>query len=169
MLPLFRVYKKVVKFSFTKKEIFWVLIFSIRIWYLAYPTDRSFVKKTHIIVNSIIQKLKSKPTSLKKYTNWRKLNYFSLVLRVQQEKTKQIFRTIAIEGYFRNSKLMSKLWNAFSIRQRLKYFLIKFLMVVQSYFTWFRKFLNKLSIFLHSRNLAKVERRQKGILKKKLK
>ena len=73
---------------------------------------------------------------------------------------------IAIEGYFRNSKLMSKLWNAFSIWQQLKYFLIKFLMVVQSYFTWFRKFLNKLSIFLHSRNLAIVERRQLGILKK---
>ena len=74
---------------------------------------------------------------------------------------------IAIEGYFRNSKLMSKLWNAFSIWQQLKYFLIKFLMVVQSYFTWLRKFLNKLSIFLHSRNFAIVERRQKGILKKK--
>jgi hypothetical protein len=68
---------------------------------------------------------------------------------------------IAIEGYFRNSKLMSKLWNAFSIRQRLKYFLIKFVMVAQFYFTWFRKLLNKLSIFLHSRNLAKVGRSQK--------
>ena len=68
---------------------------------------------------------------------------------------------IAIEGYFRNPKLMSKLWNAFSIRQRLKYFLIKFLMVAQFYFTWFRKLLNKLSIFLHSRNLAKVGRSQK--------
>ena len=41
--PLFKVYKKVVKFSFTQQKIFWVLVFSIRIWYLAYPTDRSFI------------------------------------------------------------------------------------------------------------------------------
>ena len=40
--PLFKVYKEVIKFSFTQQKIFWVLVFSIRIWYLAYPTDRSY-------------------------------------------------------------------------------------------------------------------------------
>ena len=39
--PLFKVYKKVVKFSFTQQKIFRVLVFSIR--YLAYLTDRSYV------------------------------------------------------------------------------------------------------------------------------
>ena len=42
------------KFSFLKcipksnviKHFFGVLVFSIRIWYLAYPTDRSFKSKT---------------------------------------------------------------------------------------------------------------------------
>ena len=34
----------------------------------------------------VIQKLKSKHTSLKKYTNWAKLIYFSLVLREREEK-----------------------------------------------------------------------------------
>ena len=38
-------YKKVVKFSFTQQKIFWVLVFSIRIWYLAYPMDRSYFCK----------------------------------------------------------------------------------------------------------------------------
>ena len=43
-LPLCSKYiKKVVKFLFTQQEIFWVLVFSIRIWYLAYPTDRSYI------------------------------------------------------------------------------------------------------------------------------
>ena len=46
-------------------------------------------KKT-IIVNFIIQKLKSKQTSLKKYTNWAKLIYFSLVLREPEEKKPNI-------------------------------------------------------------------------------
>ena len=46
-----------------------------------------------IVVNSIVQKLKSKHTSLKKYTNWDKLGNFSLVLREQEEKKTQIFRT----------------------------------------------------------------------------
>ena len=40
----------------------------------------------NIIVNSIIQSLKSKQTSLKKYTNRAKLTYFSLVLRELEEK-----------------------------------------------------------------------------------
>ena len=35
---------------------------------------------------NIIQKLKSKHTSLKKYTNWAKLIYFLLVLREREEK-----------------------------------------------------------------------------------
>jgi hypothetical protein len=42
----------------------------------------------------IVQKLKSKHTSLKKYTNWIKLIYFSLFLREQEEK--KIFRTLII-------------------------------------------------------------------------
>ena len=45
LYPLFTVYKKVTEFSYTQQKIFWVLVFSIRIWYLAYPTDRSFILK----------------------------------------------------------------------------------------------------------------------------
>ena len=45
----------------------------------------------NIIVDFIIQKLKSKCTSLKKYTNWAKLTYFSLGLREREEK--KSFRT----------------------------------------------------------------------------
>ena len=56
--------------------------------------------KKNIIVNFIIQKLKSKHTSLKKYTNWAKLIYFSLVLREREEKTPQIFRTLAVAKRF---------------------------------------------------------------------
>ena len=48
----------------------------------------------YIIVNFIIQKLKSEHTSLKEYTNWAKLIHFSLVLREREEKKNQIFRTI---------------------------------------------------------------------------
>ena len=40
MSPLFKVYKKVVEFSFTQQKIFWVLVFSFRIWYFVYTTDR---------------------------------------------------------------------------------------------------------------------------------
>ena len=45
----------------------------------------------NIIVNFIIRKLKSKHTSLKKYTNWAKLIYFSLVLREREEKKTKYF------------------------------------------------------------------------------
>ena len=47
-----------------------------------------------LTVNFIIQKLKSKHTSLKKYTSWAKLIYFSLILREREEKKNQIFRTL---------------------------------------------------------------------------
>ena len=51
-----------------------------------------------VIVNFIIQKLKSKHTSLKKYTKLRRtlsqFVYFSLVLREKEEKKQQIFRTL---------------------------------------------------------------------------
>ena len=43
-----------------------------------------------IILNFIIQNLKSKHTSLKKYTNWAKLIYFSLILREREEKKPNI-------------------------------------------------------------------------------
>ena len=49
----------------------------------------NYVKKT-IIVNFIIQKLKSKHTSLKKYTNWAKLIHFSFFLREWEEKKPNI-------------------------------------------------------------------------------
>ena len=52
----------------------------------------NYVKK-NIIVNFIIQKLKSKHTSLKKCTNWANLIYFSLILREREEKKNQIFCT----------------------------------------------------------------------------
>ena len=42
-------------------------------------------------MNFIIQKLKSNHTSLKKYTNWAKLVYFSLVLREWEEKKPKYF------------------------------------------------------------------------------
>ena len=42
-------------------------------------------------MNFIIQKLKSKHTSLKKYTNWTKLIHFSLVLREREEKKPKYF------------------------------------------------------------------------------
>ena len=48
-----------------------------------------YVKKT-IIVDFIIQKFRSKRTSLKKYTNQAKLIYFSLILREQKEKKPNI-------------------------------------------------------------------------------
>ena len=51
--------------------------------------------------------MKSKHTSLKKYTNWAKLIYFSLVLREWEEKKNLIFRTIAAKtekkGYVQSS------------------------------------------------------------------
>ena len=56
--------------------------------------DQSTIMSKNIIVNFIIQKLKSKHTSLKKYTNWAKLIYFSLVLREREEEKNQIFRTL---------------------------------------------------------------------------
>ena len=41
-------------------------------------------------MNFIIQKLKSKHISLKKYTNYAKLTYFSLILREREEKKTNI-------------------------------------------------------------------------------
>ena len=48
-------------------------------------------QKKHRIVNLIIKKLKSKHTSLKEYTNWAKLIYFSLVLGEWEEKKPKYF------------------------------------------------------------------------------
>ena len=45
-----------------------------------------FFEWSRFTFNFIIQKLKSKPTSLKKYTNWAKLIHFSLILREREEK-----------------------------------------------------------------------------------
>ena len=47
----------------------------------------SFAQYVDIIVNFIIQKLKSKHTFLKKYTNWAKLGN-------ERRKQQQIFRTL---------------------------------------------------------------------------
>ena len=44
------------------------------------------LREVCLLFNFIIQKLKSKHTSLKKYTNRAKLIYFSLVLREREEK-----------------------------------------------------------------------------------
>ena len=77
------------------------------------------MSKKNIIMNFIIQKLKSKHTSLKKYTNWAKLVYFSLVLREWEEKNKQIFCTIVT---------IAQLW----IRYRLK----KIMNISFSYWEW---------------------------------
>ena len=46
----------------------------------------------------VIQKLKSKRTFLKKYTNWAKLIYLSLILREWEEKN-QIFRNQTFPWY----------------------------------------------------------------------
>ena len=66
---------------------------------------------------------------------------------------------IAVEGFFGSSKPMSKLWDAFSIFQRLKYLWFMFLMGQLFYFTWCRKFLNSMSYnFFVMRNFAKVRK-----------
>ena len=45
-------------------------------------------------MNVIIQKLRRKHTSLKIYTNWAKLIYFSLVLREREGKTTKYFASM---------------------------------------------------------------------------
>ena len=50
---LFKVYKKVLKFSLTQQKIFWVLVFSIRFWYMDYLTDRSKVRKALFLLRCL--------------------------------------------------------------------------------------------------------------------
>ena len=63
----------------------------------------------------------------------------------------------AIEGFLGSSHLMSKLWDKFSMFQRMKYFWLKFLMGQLYYFSWCRRFLNKISYYIMMRNHAKVQ------------
>ena len=44
-----KVFLKCVPKSNVIENIFWVLVFSIPIWYLAYPTDRSIVENMFLI------------------------------------------------------------------------------------------------------------------------
>ena len=53
-------YKKVVKFSFTKQKIFWVLVFSFMYLVSVDPMDRSSV--TEIIFFTIEDKIREIPT-----------------------------------------------------------------------------------------------------------
>ena len=63
----------------------------------------------------------------------------------------------AIEAYLGSSKLMNKLWDRFSMFQRMKYFWIKFLMGQLVYFSWCRKFFNSISYIITMKNYAKVQ------------
>ena len=67
--------------------------------------------KQNITVNFIIQKLKSQHTSFKKYTNWAKLVYFSLVLREREEKKTNISHPSLQESVL----LISKQWLLFTV------------------------------------------------------
>ena len=65
----------------------------------------TITSKKYIIVNFIIQKLKSKHTSLKKYTNWDKLSCLSLYIFLSfwgnERRENQIFRTKGCEFFHR--------------------------------------------------------------------
>ena len=63
---------------------FWMIKFAIMFFWHDYEFHHSN------IVNFVIQKLKSKHTSLKIYTNWAKLINFSLILREREEKKTNI-------------------------------------------------------------------------------
>jgi hypothetical protein len=51
-----------------------LVLLSLYIFQFLYDKIDNYFKKIYIIVNFIIEKLKSKPTSLKTYTNWAKLS-----------------------------------------------------------------------------------------------
>ena len=57
-----------------------------------------------VLLNFIIQELKSKHTSLKKYTNWAQLIYFSLVFREREEKKSNISH-LCCQNLLQNSHL----------------------------------------------------------------
>ena len=63
---------------------------------------------------------------------------------------------IAMEGFLADAKPIFKLWKAFSILQKLKYFWFKYLMGQLYYFTLFRRSMNKLTHFFNIRNIAKA-------------
>ena len=69
--------------------MFWgkCVYFSISEWW-----NSQLFKKKNIIVKFIIQKLKSKHTSLKKYTNWAKLINPAHTYKFQLKTTKDRFR-----------------------------------------------------------------------------
>ena len=62
--------------------------FLMEVFYFSILNDKihNYMCQKKLIVNFIIQKLKSKHTSIKKYTNWAKLIQFFLNLREQEEK-----------------------------------------------------------------------------------
>ena len=62
-------------------------VFTFQFWMIKFT-----IMFFEIIVDFIIQKLKSKHNSLKKYTNWAKPTYFSLVLREREEKKTKYFK-----------------------------------------------------------------------------
>ena len=59
---------------------------------------------------------------------------------------------IAMEGYLGNAEIIFKLWKAFSILQKLKYFWFKYLIGHLYYLSWFRKCMNKLAHFYNVKN-----------------
>ena len=67
--------------------VLWPLAQRVQNWIVDQSTARDFT----VIVNFITKKLKSKHTSLKKYTNWAKLVYFFLFLREQEELKPKYF------------------------------------------------------------------------------
>ena len=79
-------YKKVVKFSFTKPKIVWALVSSIRIWYLAYPTDRSFVMETFLLAKGCFQHI----SAISNLTSFNRPNFSGNDAHKQIQKRQEI-------------------------------------------------------------------------------
>ena len=94
--PLFKVYKKVVKFSFTQQKMFWVLVFSICIRYFAYPTDPTDHLLHENLLNSQVMM---------------KLQYLLKYMRLQLKSLPMVscFQTTLTERNHQSTQPMDKL------------------------------------------------------------
>ena len=103
-------YKKVVKF--TQQKIFWVLVFGIRIWYLASPTDRSIrtkMKKYKVLgdLGNVIQALDEidQDKLLKTGVN-EIINIHMKILKNQQRELKNLTKELKKEVKSPNKKVI---------------------------------------------------------------